>query len=65
MSRTNGTPLLSLHLPAPPRLGVADDDDFGDGDSKSRKRWYHYLPLLGKYFRSSISFASPAYVSLR
>ncbi|KAM5536788.1 hypothetical protein V8D89_009506 [Ganoderma adspersum] len=48
MSRNNvnGTPLLSLHLPAPPRLGIADDDDFGDGDSKMRKRWYHYIPLL-------------------
>ena len=46
MSRNNGTPLLSLHLLAPPHLGAADDDDFGGGDFKSTKRWYHYFPLL-------------------
>ncbi|TBU63478.1 zf-DHHC-domain-containing protein [Dichomitus squalens] len=46
MSRNNGAPLLSLHLPAPPRLGVVDDDDIAAGDHLKHKRWYHYLPLL-------------------
>ncbi|KAI0767343.1 zf-DHHC-domain-containing protein [Fomes fomentarius] len=45
MSRTSDTPLLSLHLPSPPRLGAVDEDDVVGDDRILRKRWYHYLPL--------------------